>query len=236
MTPSAPDIRETIEMGIFLNRKKERPKRDWSFLFAPLMLLLIISMIVGMAVWVWNTIENSKAKVVNEAFIDSFTLTVPGSAQHECEDFYYVATLEVEASGLGYEELVDEVRNHGIVVFDSSDHMRTDGGLHWGSVDITVRRIDEALTPDIVRSMLSQIPGVADVEVRVVPMAPELDEIKAVSMALDDAKERGTEYLNSFFGLEGAVVVGIDDMDISYDEGTGRTSVALTMTVRAEAK
>ena len=61
-----------------------------------------------------------------------------------------------------------------------------------------------------------------------------MDERMAVSMALDDAKARGTEYLSDFFGLAGAVVVKVDDIHISYDDDTGYTSADLMLTVRAE--
>ena len=101
-------------------------------------------------------------------------------------------------------------------------------------MEVTIRRIDETLSPETVRNILGQIPGVVDIGIEVFPMAPEMDERMAVSMALDDAKARGSEYLSEFFGLGSAVVVGIDDMDISYDSSTGYTSADLKMTVRAE--
>lgn len=221
-------------MGLFRKKNREGAGRDLSFLFMPFLLLLLLLTLFGVGVWIWSTIENTRNQTISEAFMDSFTMTVPGSAEYRSERYYYEVSLGIAGSSLDYDGIVNEVRSHGIAVFDSRNLLREDGELHSGQVKVTIRRIDETLSPETVRNILNQIPGVVDIGIEVFPMAPEMDERMAVSMAIEDAKERGSDYLSEFFGLGSAVVVGIDDMNILYDSSTGYTSVDLKMTVRAE--
>lgn len=221
-------------MGVFRRKEREGGKRDFSFLFMPFLFILLASTIFGVGVWIWSTIENTKNQTVAEAFMDSFTITVPGSAEYRGERYYYEVSMAFTGSSLDYDGILAEVRSHGIPVSSSTDRMRKDGDLHSGYVDLTIRGIDDTLSTDAVKNILGQIPALSGIELDVQVMSPEMDERMAVSMALDDAKARGTEYLSDFFGLAGAVVVKVDDIHISYDDDTGYTSADLMLTVRAE--
>ena len=223
-------------MGLFRKKNSEGGGKDFSFLFLPFLMLLLVMTVVGVGVWIWSTIENTRNQTVNEAFQNSFTITVPGSAEYRSDRYYYEVTLAFAGSALDYEGITDEVRSHGILIFEGRDLLRADAGLHSGNVELTIRRIDETLSPEALRNILEQVPDIKDISIEVVSMTPEMDERTVVSMALDDARARGSDYLSGFFGLGSAVVVGIDDINIIYDSATGYTSADLKMTVRAEEK
>lgn len=227
-------------MGIFRRNGNGNPDGrkgpDLSFLLVPLTVLLLIFMIAGIGVWGWNTIRNGRERIVAEAFMDTFTITVKGSADYK--DYGALSVVKVGFAGCDMDAtgIIDTLRSYGIRPYSSEDDLRKTGNSYTGSMRFRFRGVDSDYLTDVAGRVISDIPGFDGYSIYLESEDQKKSDIEAIRMAFSNAKKNGLEYLNNVFGIEDGVVTSVDSLEVDYDSATGITHADVMITFRTGGK
>lgn len=224
-------------MGIRRHRKDkgENPRRlDLSFLLVPLTVVLLICLIIGLGIWGWNTIRNGRDRIVSEAFMETFSVTVPGHGEYRSENSMATMTVSLTGSSCDAAGVIDILRSYGIQPYSMEDDLSSTGETHTGTVELHFKGMQPADLENVVERVVRTIPGYDGHKSSIERNDAEKDEHAAIRMAFADARSRGLSYLQNVFGADGGVVTGVDEIVVVYDDSSGTTTADLDITFRID--
>lgn len=221
-------------MGFFRKRNRNGDMGggvDLSFLLLPLMIVLLICCIFGVVVWCWSTIETGKRKVVSEAFMDTFTLTVTGHAEAVAEAPIRCFNVSFSDTDLGLSDVIDAVRSYGFRPSDSENGLSPAQDGSSGVVRLFFKNTDE-IDEEALDQALSALNGYEGFSLSLERQDADGSELRVVHDAIEDAKVKASMYMDGVFNLGEGVVTGVEILSVDYDPTTGTSSADVMMTLR----